>query len=205
MDICLIRHGETVFNLEERMQGARNIELSERGMRDAVELGNRLIAEGIRPRNVYSSPVKRAWDTAERLGFDVPLIPVDGLRARGLGNLEGLTKNEIREQFPGAMERLRHWDWRPPGGRESLGDLYRRADAEMVNLIDREREAGLVLVVTHSGVLEALVRGWLSLEPTQSLPFPLKNAGAIMFRDGPDGRHPGKIIAVGELDAVDYA
>ncbi|MFZ2959228.1 MAG: histidine phosphatase family protein [Candidatus Ozemobacteraceae bacterium] len=205
MDICLIRHGETVFNREERMQGARDIALSERGMREAVELGHRLVAEGIRPRHVYTSPVKRAWDTAERLGFDVPVIPAEGLRARGLGTLEGLIRTEIREQFPGAMEGLIHWDWCPPGGQESLGDLYRRADAELVHLIDRERESGLVLAVTHSGVLEALVRGWLALEATQPLPFPLKNAGAIVFGDGPSGRHPKRVIAVGELDAVDYA
>ncbi|MBF0502589.1 MAG: histidine phosphatase family protein [Candidatus Riflebacteria bacterium] len=205
MKICLIRHGETVFNREDRMQGARDIELSGRGLLEAVELGRRLASEGICPKRVYASPVKRAWDTAGRLGFNVPVISADGLRARGLGQLEGLTKNEIRERFPGAIERLIHWDWRPPGGCESLGDIYRRADSELTTLMNRERETGLLLAVTHSGVLEAIVRGWLSLEPTQPLPFPLKNAGAIMFHEGPDGKRPDRVISVGELDAVDYA
>lgn len=134
MKLVLIRHGETVFNREERMQGTRDIELSDCGRSEAVELGKALRQEGILPRCIYTSPVKRARDTAHLLGFDVPVECVPGLRARGLGELEGMTKTEIRSRYPGAYEHLVHWDFYPPGGKECLRDLFQRAGQDIEHL-----------------------------------------------------------------------
>jgi len=206
MILCLIRHGETVYNIDERMQGVRDIDLSPRGREEAILLGSRLRESGLHPRRVYSSPVKRAIETARLLGYPAPIIPLNGFKARALGELEGLTRTEIALKYPGAWAKLRHWDWVPPGAHESLRDLFRRATKEMPDILQREQEAGLTLVVTHSGVLEAVVRGWLSLEPHQELPFPLKNAGALLFHENGQGAWiPEKTIAVGKNETVDYA
>lgn len=205
MKLCLIRHGETVYNIEERMQGVREIELSPRGMDEAIQLGNRLRDERIEPHRVYTSPVKRARDTAERLGLPAPVVPVDGLRARNLGDLEGLTKSEIRTRFPGALENLIRWDWLPPGGDETLRHMFQRAGRDLETLVERERQAGLLLAVTHSGVLEALVRGWLKIPDGGPLPFPLKNAGALLFDRTSDGWKADRRIEVGTRDAYDGA
>ncbi|NLI77488.1 MAG: histidine phosphatase family protein [Candidatus Riflebacteria bacterium] len=205
MIICLIRHGETVFNREERLQGARDIELSARGLDEAVALGHRLRAAGLHPRRIYTSPVKRAHDTAHHLGYPVPVVPRPAFRARGLGELEGLTKTEIRGRYPGAIERLIHWDWPPPGGEETLRDMFHRADAGVAEVAREEAAAGLGVIVTHSGVLEALGRGWLRLEPHQRLPFPMRNAGAILFSRIDGQWQPGQVIAAGGDGFVDHA
>ncbi len=207
MIICLIRHGETVFNREERMQGARDIDLSDRGRAEATALGGRLLAAGIAPRQVYTSPVKRAAETARLLGLPGPVVDHPAFRARALGELEGLTKGEIRERFPGAIERLIHWDWLPPGAEETLRDLFDRASAGVEEVAQAESEAGspLGVIVTHSGVLEALVRGWLDLEPQQGLPFPLKNAGALVCTPSAAGWRPVQMIAAGAAGFVDHA
>ena len=205
MKLCLIRHGETVYNIEERMQGARDVELSPRGLEEAVLLGKRLREEHFRPPRIYTSPVKRARDTAAGLGLPAPILPVDGLRARNLGDLEGMTKTEIRQRFPGAYESLVQWDYLPPGGTETLADVFRRADRDIGRLVEQERSAGLLLAVTHSGVLEALVRGWLSVPTEDRLPFPLKNAGALVFASTPEGWKPIHRIDVGGRAAYDHS
>lgn len=205
MKLCLIRHGETVYNIDERMQGVRDVELSPRGREEAVLLGKRLRDENIAPQRVYCSPVKRARDTAEQLGLPVPVVTIAGLRARNLGQLEGLTKSEIRSRFPGALEGLVQWDYLPPGGDETLGDIFRRAERDIGFLVEREESTGLLLAVTHSGVLEALVRGWLKVPGDRPLPFPLKNAGALLFNRIPSGWQPERQIEIGTRDAYDGA
>ncbi len=207
MIICLIRHGETVFNREERMQGARDIDLTDRGRAEAAALGEQLRVAGLAPRLVYTSPVKRAAETARLLSLPGPIIDHPAFRARGLGDLEGLTRSEIRERYPGALERLRQWDWVPPGGEETLRDLFDRAAAGVEDVAQAEAAAGspLGVIVTHSGVLEALLRGWLDLEPHQGLPFPLKNAGALVCTPSAAGWRPVQMIAAGEEGFVDHA
>ncbi len=209
MKIGLIRHGETVFNREERMQGARDIELSERGRLQAVELGKRLHEEGLDFRHVYSSPVKRALDTARLLGLSDNIIAHAGFRARSLGHLEGMTKSEIRSAYPGAFEKLVQWDYAPPGTDETLRHMFARANAAVEELTARELELGndVAIIVTHSGVLEALLRGWMNVTADQKLPVPLKNAG-VFWLERPIQSEPWVLtgsLAVGEEGTVDLA
>ncbi|HNV70695.1 MAG TPA: histidine phosphatase family protein [Candidatus Ozemobacteraceae bacterium] len=209
MKLGLIRHGETVFNREERMQGVRDIELSDLGRQQAIELGRLLRQEECAPPQLYSSPVKRALDTATLLGVTTNIIAHPGFRARSLGSLEGLTKSEIREKFPGAFERLVEWDYLPPGANETLRDIYTRANTAVEELVQRESEADqeLVIVVTHSGVLEALLRGWMQISAGQKLPVPLKNAGVFWLERPESGSSwvfTGS-LAVGEQGTLDLA
>ncbi|MBF0547318.1 MAG: histidine phosphatase family protein [Candidatus Riflebacteria bacterium] len=205
MRLCIIRHGETTFNREERMQGARDIELTQRGINEAIELGKKLLQECLCPDCVYTSPVKRAYDTAINLNLNVPIISSVGLKARSLGILEGMTKSEINLKYPGYLEFLRHWNWFPPGSDECLKDVFLRAGRQIDEIVEKECNSKIAVVITHSGVLEALLRGWLSIEEGAPMPFPLKNAGGLIFKQNYNNWQPDGVIDVGEAGFVDYA
>jgi broad specificity phosphatase PhoE len=181
MELCLIRHGETVYNAEDRLQGKRDIALSPRGMIEAEQLGELLKAEGVVPRLLYSSPIARAVATARKLGMGIPIQTKPAFSSRSLGVLEGRSKSEIETLLPGTIDKLTHWDFCPPGGDETLEHLYTRANEEIENLVQVEARQKYLMIVTHSGVLEALVRGWFDVQPGEPLPFELKNAGAFIF------------------------
>ncbi|MBF0409588.1 MAG: histidine phosphatase family protein [Candidatus Riflebacteria bacterium] len=205
MKLCIIRHGETVYNLEERMQGLRDIELTPRGLSEAEMLGTKLRENKLFPDKIYTSPVKRAYCTAVSMGFDIPIISSPGLRSRSLGVLEGLSKTEINQKFPGYLQLLRHWNWCPPGADESLKSIFIRANEEIEKIILNEANKGLAVAVTHSGVLEALIRGWFSIEEGAPLPFVLKNAGALIFRKNNSQWQSEGSIDSGEAGFIDCA
>jgi broad specificity phosphatase PhoE len=203
MALCIIRHGETVYNLEKRMQGVRDIELSERGKEEAQLLGRKLRSEGVSPLQIFSSPMKRAHSTAENLGFGVPILSLQEFRARSLGHLEGLTESEIRKLYPGAIEDLLKWDYLPPGGRESLRNVFERGNAGVEKILAEIKANEDIVIVTHSGVLQAIMRGWLELKPSESLPFPLRNAAAIFFERKDKKWQALRMVAVGKNEFND--
>jgi probable phosphoglycerate mutase len=206
MRLCLIRHGETVFNREDRMQGAREIELTAGGREEAVRLGHLLRSEHFHPARLVSSPVRRALATAQGLGFGTPIDPDPAFAARSLGELEGLTRAQIRDRFPGTLERLFEWDYVPPGAEESLRALFHRADHRLVRLTEGTiGDDGLLTVVTHSGVLEALIRGWLHLGSGDRQPYKLRNACALIFHRSTLGWEHQKTLAAGTDDRIDAA
>jgi len=205
MELVLIRHGETVYNAEDRLQGQREIPLTERGQREAEQLGEQLKAEGIRPHVLYSSPIVRALTTAEKLNFEVPIETNPAFSPRSLGVLEGLSKTEIEERFPGALAKLTNWDYLAPGATETLEDLYDRANTQINRLAEAAPFQAHLVIVTHSGVLEALVRGWFDLQPGDPLPFKLKNAGAFVFLRAAHLWDYRRTIAVGNTVGWDFS
>src|SRR5687768_17379924 len=124
--VVLIRHGETEWNRDQRIQGHLDVPLSERGLRQAERLAAWLAEEA--PAAVLSSDLRRARVTAEVLAAGrVPVVLEPRIREGRFGSFEGLTTAEIREAFP---EEFRAWRedavrHRPPGG-ETLEDLQER-------------------------------------------------------------------------------
>ena len=122
MRVILVRHGETIWNEEQRYQGASDPPLSERGELQARRLAARLASESI--GLIYSSDSTRALQTADQIaahhGRQVRADP--RLREMDFGDWEGLTYSEIRERYPQALAR---WQGDPlatsPPGGESLG------------------------------------------------------------------------------------
>ena len=116
--LVLIRHGETAWNAEHRIQGRLDIPLSPRGMLQSARLAECLANEPIEA--VYSSGQSRAWLTAAplaaRLGLQIIAEP--RLRERCFGIFEGLTLEEIAERHPAEFVKWRERDpeWRPDGG-----------------------------------------------------------------------------------------
>jgi 2,3-bisphosphoglycerate-dependent phosphoglycerate mutase len=156
--LIAVRHGETAWNVDARIQGQLDIGLNEAGRAQARRLARALEGEGLHA--VYASDLARAHDTgravAERAG--VPLHADAGLRERGFGVFEGLTWAEIDRDHPKSSRRWRKRDagFGPEGG-ETLGDFFARA-VEAVAAIARRHRGQHIAVVTHGGVLDALYR-----------------------------------------------
>jgi len=156
--IVAVRHGETVWNAEMRMQGKLDTRLSARGERQARRTAAALAGEGIEA--IVSSDLVRAAATAAAIA-DVVGLPVatdSGLRERSFGVFQGWTYAEIDERWPDDAARWRRHDptFAPAGG-ESLVAFDARAVAAMTRIATQARGRTL-LVVTHGGVLDSLYR-----------------------------------------------
>jgi len=165
--LTLVRHGESVWNSERRIQGSLDPELSSRGRQQAgllvAHLGVHLSA-GVAA--VYTSPLRRAAQTAARIAeaCRLPAIADPELREMFLGELEGKTVGEIQAAFPGFYER---WIEDPvafpaPGG-EDLKAFERRVVGAVERLQANHDGADLV-VVSHGGVIKAIICHALGLD-----------------------------------------
>jgi broad specificity phosphatase PhoE len=148
MKLILVRHGETLWNREKRVQGFSDVALSELGRLQAERLAGRLRGESI--GTIVSSPLSRARETALAIArfHDLPVELDPDLRELNQGDFEGKTYRELEEHH--ALF-FRQWLAEPatvvvPGG-ESLSQLQGRAWPVMERLIEGSRDA---LIVSHS-------------------------------------------------------
>lgn len=202
--ICLVRHGETEWNVARRLQGQLDIALNNLGLRQAEAAAAWLAAEpdpGVSA--IYSSDLKRAQATAEKIAhrLHLPVQPAPELRERRYGALEGLTYDEARERLPEAYARLetRDPDYAFPGGGESLRQLYSRVTTRLEAIAAAHPNA-TVVVVTHGGVLDVVnrfVRG-MALELPRD--FAIPNAGLNWIAFGADG---WKLEAWGDIEHLE--
>ncbi len=161
--LLLIRHGETAWNAEHRIQGHLDIPLSLTGIQQAARLANRLAGEPIAA--VYSSELARAWLTAEplaeRLGLDVIAEP--RLRERSFGIFEGQTLDEIERNHPEDFRRWRARDsaWAMAGG--ETGQVLIDRVLQALHDLAARHAGGTVAAVTHGGVLDVAYRAARSL------------------------------------------
>jgi uncharacterized phosphatase len=148
--ILLVRHGETDWNVERRVQGHTDRPLNDRGREQAHSLAERLASE--RLDAVYSSDLQRALDTARPTaaahGLDV--VPLPALREKDFGTWEGLSDTEIRTRFPQSASG-------PWGDAETTEDVAARVLDALRDVAERH-PGGRVLVVTHGGPLRAVLR-----------------------------------------------
>lgn len=168
--VLAVRHGETAWNRESRIQGHLDIPLSPLGLAQAQRLAQALAGESLDA--IYASDLGRARQTAaavaERVGL--PVQEDAGLRERGFGCFEGLSWSEIESRWP---EQALRWKRRDPDfgaeGGERLRDFYARA----VGAVERLAQAHpgqTLLVVAHGGVMDCLYRAGrrLALEAPRS-------------------------------------
>ncbi|MEJ6021803.1 histidine phosphatase family protein [Ramlibacter sp. PS4R-6] len=157
--IIAIRHGETAWNADSRIQGQRDVGLNETGRWQARRVGVALAGEDIAA--VYSSDLGRAHETAREISevTGLPVVRSEGLRERAFGMFEGKTFDEIHEAWPDHAQnwRRRLPEWQPPEGGESLVELRARVQRTMEELAARHPGEQIV-VVAHGGVLDALYR-----------------------------------------------
>lgn len=153
--ICLVRHGETDWNAERRLQGHLDVPLNATGLAQARATAANLASE--RFAAVYTSDLQRARQTAAEavraLGLEVALEP--RLRERRYGVFEGLTYAEAQARYPEDYRRFQERDpaFAFPQGGESLETFAARIRGALETLAARHAGAQ-ILVVTHGGVLD---------------------------------------------------
>ena len=186
--IIAIRHGETAWNVDTRIQGQLDIPLNEQGRWQAAQVGKALIAEPIDA--IYTSDLWRAYDTALSIGQakDMALIPHEGLRERGFGAFQGKTFAEIEASWPDeAMTwRKRQPDWAPPEGGESLLTMRERVTTTVTALAAQHLGQQIVMV-THGGVLDMLYRAATRLDLQAPRSWTLGNAAINRLLWTPEG------------------
>jgi 2,3-bisphosphoglycerate-dependent phosphoglycerate mutase len=159
----LLRHGETVWNVERRYQGQLDSPLTELGLGQARALADRLPTASIGA--LYASDLGRARQTAEiiseRNGWEV--VAHVGLRERHLGLFQGSTREEAKARWPEEYRRLKSGDadYAVRGG-ESTRALIQRVLATL-NEIAARHDGQTIAAVTHGGPLSALLRHALGI------------------------------------------
>lgn len=146
----VVRHGETDWNRDGRIQGHTDVPLNPDGRRQAIALGRAL--EGLPLAAAYASDLARAWETAELAlaGRGLPVVRLAGLREKHFGTWEGLTDDEVRRRFPKAQ----NGQW---GDGETAEQLADRVIAAIDQIAGGHSGEG-VLVVTHGGSIRSLYR-----------------------------------------------
>lgn len=158
MKLYLVRHGETDWNIENKIQGQTDIELNEKGRQQAKEFAAGIAGEDYRINSIYTSCKKRAYETAEIIGAALNIEPKiqPGIEEICLGKWEGYTWKQVKEVF---WEEYQVWrDNRryqsAPMG-ESYQQLLDRLLPALKDIMKKEKEN--VLVVTHSAVIMTLL------------------------------------------------
>lgn len=154
--IYLIRHCQSMGNIQHRFQGRYDADISPDGAKQLELLGLRFRNEPIDV--IYTSPLKRARMTAQAIGkyHNIDVIEEPGFIEIDCGRMENLLLSEVAVQFP---ETARNWDESPdlcqfPGG-ETMGEVYERVNAALDRVI-AENPGRTIVVTTHGGVLRNL-------------------------------------------------
>jgi 2,3-bisphosphoglycerate-dependent phosphoglycerate mutase len=174
MILYLIRHGESVYNAEGRIQGQTDIPLSEMGLRQSQAIAAAF--DRIQLDAVFCSPLQRAAQTAAPLAErqQRPIEFMDDLKEIHAGIFAGLLWGEIEQKYPEHARpwREQHPDFVIPGG-ESRRQLMDRGVRALQTI--REHNLEHVAVVAHGGILCAGLKGLLEI-PAERNPFNLFNA-----------------------------
>lgn len=185
--LIAVRHGETAWNRESRIQGHTDIPLNDTGLWQADRVGAAVAQEAIGA--IYSSDLQRARLTAQSIGraAGVPVQLEEGLRERHFGELEGLTHDEIHTRWP---EQARRWKQRDPAygpvGGETLTEFYQRCVGQLTRLAQRHLGQTIV-VVAHGGVLDCFYRAANGIELTAPRSWTIGNATINRLLYSPDG------------------
>lgn len=203
--VILVRHGETLWNRVKRIQGHKDIALSELGVDQAARLAARLARDARHDwtaHAIYSSDLARAQQTARPVAsaLGLPLALDSALRERAYGSFEGLDVEAIGARYPAQYA---HWQSRdplftPPGG-ESQQRFYERSTEALAELAARH-VGQRIICVTHGGVLDCIYRFARHLPLGAQREHALLNASINVVEFAP---HSARIIAWADTRHLD--
>ena len=186
--VIFVRHGETEWNAEQRFHGQADVPLSEKGVKQAQNLGN--ILKNYEVNSIYSSNLTRAINTAQIIAnilkLEAPLNIRENLKELDMGDWEGKTYSEIVQTNPQFSKRFFNQECRmdPPNG-ETIEELALRSQEIISEILEREKEN--VLVVTHGAVIQVLLCLAVGISPIKYRSFDI-DYGSISvlnyFQDG---------------------
>lgn len=189
--ITLLRHGESVGNAENRLQGHADFPLSDLGREQARKLAERWKAEGVKFDSTIASPLIRAWETAQIISeaLGVPNFETDPLwMERDMGLRSGMTLEEIHARYPEPEFLNPYESWSEQG--ESDWELYLRAGQALHKLL--QRPPARYLVVSHGAILNQALYSILGIIPQpnrQGARFRLGNTSFSTFLYDPRSHH----------------
>lgn len=183
MRLIFIRHGETDWNVQKKIQGCTDIALNDLGVLQAESLGRQLEKEDFHIVKVYTSKLERARATAEIIGdiLHVPYETLDGLEEMDLGLWEGKTWKDIPSLYPeeyGKWHQNRRYTKTPEG--ESYQDVLERVLVALQHIIKQEQDD--ILIVTHSAIIMTL-QSYLYDTPFHEMAkrYKVRNAGMVIM------------------------
>jgi len=203
----VIRHGETDWNLDGRWQGHADVPLNEVGRAQAQRLAERLHASGPRFTAIYSSDLKRAWETACTLGamIDLEPQPLVALREIDVGRWSGMNSAEVRALDGDTYARIQSGEDVARGGGERFLDLYNRVVAAIEQLA-AEHAGQTLALVTHGGAVRALLlhaaRDKSGVNPYR---IHIGNTAITVLRHNPAGWNFGLVNDMSHLEASPQA
>ena len=183
MRIYYVRHGQTVWNREQRLQGRADSPLTLQGVRHALAYGELLrdALDGETDIALRTSPLGRARQTAaivaDVLELSTTQVVEDPLLAEhDLGRFAGLRWSEIESELGVPYENARGWDFRPPDG-ESRREMFERAERWLAG----PREERTMILVSHGGFSRTFRGAYLGLDPDQIMALP-QHAHGLVYR-----------------------
>ncbi|WP_029522158.1 2,3-diphosphoglycerate-dependent phosphoglycerate mutase [Persephonella sp. KM09-Lau-8] len=196
--LVLVRHGQSIWNLQNRFTGWIDVPLTEKGKEEAYKAGELL--KDIRFDVAYTSMLTRAQETLriilETIGLAIPVIKDQALNERHYGALQGLNKDRAREKWGKEIVHLwrRSYDIPPPEG-ESLKDTAERTipfleRAIMGDILDGRD----VLVVAHGNSLRSIVMYLEKLSPEEIIKVEIPTGTPIVYELDENGNIINKEI-----------
>lgn len=186
--VLAIRHGETAWNVDTRIQGQLDIPLNDTGHWQAERLAAAVADDELHA--LYASDLQRAHQTAQAIARATGLaITADkGLRERGFGSFEGHTYQEIEDRWPeeSMRWRKRDVDFSPGGVGESLRVFYERCVGTVARLA-AAHPGQTIAVVAHGGVMDCLYRAASRLDLQAARSWQLGNASINRLLYTPEG------------------
>jgi probable phosphoglycerate mutase len=190
-EICVVRHGETDWNIDGVLQGWLDVPLNPRGRRQALEL-----AETFRDTEftrVYTSPLVRARETAELIASRLRLPPAtcdEGLKERNFGVIQGIPKAELAELNPKLCQQILKRDPASVFEQGEPIDEFATRVLDAVMRIAEQRPGERVLVITHGWVLDVLTRHVSRLPRKTILHMKRKNGECLWVEATPHSIRP---------------
>ena len=171
-----VRHGQTVWNVENKICGATDIELTELGHQQAIETGNKILEMGIEVDEILTSPLKRAADTAKHISEITGIPPriEQRLIEQCFGKYEATARNGAEFH-----EAKKHCASRYDGG-ESMLHLAQR----IYNLLDEikaESDTKTYILVAHNGIARIVESYFRDMDSEQFSSFGVKNCEVVRY------------------------
>ncbi|PHV69572.1 histidine phosphatase family protein [Sporanaerobium hydrogeniformans] len=180
--VLLIRHGETEWNLQGKIQGTQNIPLSHQGKAQAQLLAKRLHGT---LDYVYSSPLERAFQTAQILCTSTSLtpLPLENLKEVDFGSWEGLNFKEVATTYPEAFNLWRTDEVLGPliDGEGNLKKASLRATSCVLEVVQKHPGKHIAMV-SHGGLIKCAIMGLLDLKMTMYHHLALGNTCITTFQ-----------------------
>ncbi len=185
MDIYLIRHGQTDANVSGIYQGNMDVPLNNKGLKQAE-----LVAWRLRQMKIdqfYVSHLKRARDTAKFIleYHDITPVTEQDLQEISLGEWQGKTRADVKSEYADYIKAREDNDdahTTPFPGGESFASFEQRAVQIFYDILDRGEQNQNIVIVTHGGIIKALVRHILDFDPKKGRDYDVFNTSITRLR-----------------------